>query len=197
MVTSLTPSQWILVCHKAPFWDHYFFPLNTVPIGEIIQKHGINYHIYADDCQLYASFNPRIHDNMQITLDKISICISEIREWMTVNYLKINDAKTEFFVAGSSYNMRHIQLNDITLEIGSSKIMPSTVIRNLGIYFDSTMSLTSHIDRLRRSILYHIKNIWRIRRFIDSDTCHHVVRSWSCHDLTFAMRFSLTCHPRT
>ncbi|XP_072021345.1 uncharacterized protein [Amphiura filiformis] len=39
-----------------------FFSAYTVPIGEIIQKHGINYHIYADDCQLYASFNPRIPD---------------------------------------------------------------------------------------------------------------------------------------
>ena len=153
------------------------FSAYTVPIGEIIQKHGINYHIYADDCQLYASVNPRIPGDVLNTLDKISRCISEIREWMTVNYLKLNDAKTEFFVAGSTYNMRNIQLNDITLEIGSSKIMPSTVIRNLGIYFDSSMSLTSHIDSLRRSILYHIRNIWRIRKYIESDTCHHVVRA--------------------
>ncbi len=39
------------------------------------------------------------------------------------------------------------------------------------------MSFTSHVDSLRRSILYHIKNIWRIRKFVDTETCHHAVRA--------------------
>ena len=39
------------------------------------------------------------------------------------------------------------------------------------------MSLSSHIDILHRSINFHIKNLWRIRRFIDENTCHHAVRA--------------------
>ena len=82
------------------------FSAYTTPISDIIRKLGISYHIYADECQLYASFNPRNSDDMDNTLEKISRCIGEIRAWMTVNYLKINDAKTEFFVAGTSYDIK-------------------------------------------------------------------------------------------
>ena len=114
---------------------------------------------------------------MDNTLEKISRCIGEIRAWMTVDYLKLNDAKTEFFVAGISYNIKQLCLDKIELTIGSSTIKPSKVIRNMGVYFDNTMLLSSHIDNVRLSVLFHIRNLWRIRKFIDTATCHHAARA--------------------
>ncbi len=65
--------------------------------------------------------------------------------------------------------------NDLT--IGGCKIQVSPIIRNLGCYFDANMSLTAHVDNLRRTVLFHTKNLWRIRRYIDKNTCHHVARA--------------------
>ena len=39
------------------------------------------------------------------------------------------------------------------------------------------MSLAAHITNLSRSITFHLRNITRIRRFIDKDTRHHAIRS--------------------
>ena len=34
------------------------FTIYTIPIGRIIRKHGLVYHLYADDVQLLAKFDP-------------------------------------------------------------------------------------------------------------------------------------------
>ena len=151
------------------------FPCYTAPLGEIAQKHCIRYHIYADDTQLYVAFNPCDPFAMENALNKLSSCISEMRRWMAANYLKLNDSKTEFFITGSSYNLRHLPPAEIT--IGSAKIKPSESIRNLGVMFNPTPSLSNHVDMLRRSINFHVRNLWRIRRYIDQNTCHHVARA--------------------
>lgn len=153
------------------------FTCYSTPIGEIIRSHQLGYHSYADDYQIYASFDPRIPGDMENTLTKVTECITEIRNWLSANYLKLNDSKSELFITGSYHNLKLLDLADIELAIGGSSIKLSPVIRNLGCFLDSNMSLTPHVNNLRKTILFHIRNLWRIRRFIDKETCHHAVRA--------------------
>ena len=55
----------------------------------------LQYHVYADDTQLYCAFHLHSPDE---TLSTISACFSDIRTWMIRNKLKINDDKTEFLL---------------------------------------------------------------------------------------------------
>ena len=151
------------------------FTAYTVPMGNITQKYGIRYHLYADDCQLYVPFDPQVPGDLDNTLARLTAFISDIRKWLSENYLKLNDSKTEFFIAGSWYNIN--KLPNISLKIGCHSIPISKTIRNLGVIFDQTMTLSQHVDSLRRSIKYHIRNPWRIRRFIDTESCHAAARA--------------------
>ena len=56
-------------------------------------------------------------------------------------------------------------------------ISPSDTVKNLGIIFDDSLSMKSHVSSLCRSINFHLRNLSRIRPFIDRSTCAHAVRS--------------------
>ena len=52
-----------------------------------MHHHSISLHIYADDTQWYASFDL---SNSNVAIDRINLCISDLRIWMIRNKLKIN-----------------------------------------------------------------------------------------------------------
>ena len=101
--------------------------LYTSPVGKIIHKHGINFHFYADDTQMYISFNPKIPGACQSALTKLESCIIELSNWMTSYKLKLNHSKTEFFIAGTAQGLN--KLPSIELEVGNNIIKPSTVLQ--------------------------------------------------------------------
>ncbi len=55
------------------------FTLYMLPLGNIIRKHGVSFHCYADDTQLYISSRPG--ETHQI--EKLMECIVDIKYWMT------------------------------------------------------------------------------------------------------------------
>ena len=151
------------------------FTFYTLPLGRIIQSYGLSYHMYADDVQLYTVFDPNSPISIASELDKLSSCIDTISNWMHDNLLKLNDDKTEFFVATSSHLKR--KLPPVSLRVGDKFIDPNDTIRNLGVVFDSQMSMSPHIKSLCSSLTFQLRNITRIRRFLDFDTCHLVIRA--------------------
>ena len=44
-------------------------------------------------------------------------------------------------------------------------------------YANGNMTMSNHVSSLTRSLNFNLRNIGRIRRYIDEDTCNHTVRS--------------------
>ena len=70
------------------------FSIYLLPLGDIIRKHNLIYHIYADDVQLCLSFHP---GTVPSTAESFEHCIQDIRSWMTTNKLKLNGIKLNLF----------------------------------------------------------------------------------------------------
>ena len=82
--------------------------------------------------------------------------ITNIRFWKLNNDLKFND-KTEFLIIGSSQQLE--KLDNISIRVGDSDIHPVPLARNLGCWFDSRLSMASHITKLCASSFYYVYNI--------------------------------------
>ena len=76
----------------------------SLPTGKIICQHGVHYHMYANDSQLYVDFDPNKPGEKENALKTLNSCIDDIIMWMGNNQLKINAGKTEFLVAASKHN---------------------------------------------------------------------------------------------
>ena len=78
------------------------FALYILPLGQIINSlKVISYHFYADDIQLYCSFNPNCPDDFNSNFTVLNKCLSTIKAWLAGNLLQFNQAKTEVLIVAS------------------------------------------------------------------------------------------------
>ena len=138
--------------------------LYLLPLGAILKHHGIGYHIYADDTQLYISFKC---NNPLASLPKLNNRISDIRVWMIKNKLRINDSKTEFIVFRSPQAKQ--DLSSLSVYVGDSIIQQSSKVRDLGVIFDQFLNFDDYVSSVCRSTHFHLRNNGRIRHLLS----HH------------------------
>src|SRR5664279_4437830 len=56
-------------------------------------------------------------------------------------------------------------------------ITPTSTARNLGVIFDSTLSMSDHISAISKSCFYHIRDLRRIRSTLDLTTAKTIATS--------------------
>ena len=135
------------------------FVLYTADIVNIIACQGLSAHQYTDDIQVYGRCRPNDATSLCCELGS---CVEQVADWMNINRLQLNAAKTEFmwFVP----TRRRHQLPSDHLAIGSVQVKTATSVRDLGVYLDSDLSMKSHITRLVCTCFGVLRQIRSIRR---------------------------------
>ena len=83
---------------------------------------------------------------------------------MTTNKLKLNEAKTDcLLVYSDSARVKPICM---PLMVGSSPVLPSTLVHYLGAGLDSQLSMEAQILATRKKALFHLSRISRMKRFL-------------------------------
>jgi hypothetical protein len=139
------------------------FTLYTTPISHLLQDSTVSFHLYADDTQLYISFSSQ--DNIN-ALSLLSSTLDSVHSWLSSNRLFVNPGKTEFLLVGSK--QQRAKLISSSLVFKENILSPSSTVRNLGVTFDSDMTLSKHISSVSRSS-YHV--IRQIRSSLDHNSC--------------------------
>lgn len=95
---------------------------------------------------------------------------------MSTHMLKLNDDKTEFLFISSSYFQNHFP--DLSFLIGDATIRKSVTARNLGVMFDSTLSMSKQVTSICKSAYYHIRNIGSIRKYLTHECASILIHAF-------------------
>ena len=71
-----------------------FGPIHTLPVPDIARHYNVSYHTYAEDTQLYVTFDPKQPNGIDTASKPLSDYVTDISTWMGRNKLKLNEEKT-------------------------------------------------------------------------------------------------------
>jgi len=94
---------------------------------------------------------------------------------MNSNRLQLNTAKTEFL--WSSTSLRLHQLPQLLLRVGPDHIVPASVVRDLGIYIDTDVSMRSHVAKTVSTWHAVLRQLQTIRRSLSRSVLQSLVSS--------------------
>ena len=167
------------------------FTLYMLPLGNIIRKHSINFHCYADDTQLYLSIKPE--EKNQLT--KLQDCLKDIKTWMTDNFLLLNSDKTEVIVVGPKH-LRNVLSNHL-LSLDGISVASSSTVKNLGVIFDEDISFSSHIKQTSRTAFFHLRNIAKIRHFLSQKDAEILIHAFVTSRLDYCNSLLSGCSSKS
>jgi hypothetical protein len=145
----------------------------TVDVVHIAHHHGVSIHCYADDLQLYIHCLP---DDAVAAVARLVNCIDAINSWLKANRLKMNPDKTQVIWLGSRQLLARVDNEPVHL-LDGTVIESSTTVRNLGVTFDSTMTMASHVSAVTRSCFYQLRQLRGIRRSLTDDAATALVHA--------------------
>ena len=169
------------------------FNIYTLPLGDILRKHCIPYHFYADDSQKYAFFELQ---NYHSTINKMETVVKDIRMWYSENLLMCNDAKTEVIVLSSKFSPIS---SLVPLTVGDCNVDPVPHVKNLGVIFDDNLNMTKHVDRTVRAAFFKLREIAYYRRFLTVDSLKTLIHAYItsrldyCNSVLFGLPDNVLC----
>ena len=162
-----------------------------LPLGQVISKHGLYFHCYADDTQLYIKTAP----NPSTALSSLTSCLEEIKTWMNGNSLQLNSNKMEALLIGTPHQVHSSPISQLTFD---GQIIPlSASATNLGVRFDPHLTFNDHIKHLRKTSFHHLRNISRLRPTLSLPAAEQLVHAFISSKLDYSNRLFIRIPGKT
>ncbi|KAG5263216.1 hypothetical protein AALO_G00283870, partial [Alosa alosa] len=129
-------------------------------------KGHVNLHSYADETQLYISVEPTNPDG----LCSLTACLTSINQWMSKNFLKLNDDKTEVLLVGPK-----LKRDIILSNLGNLAHQVKPKVTRLGVILDTELSFKPHISKVTQTAYFHLRNIAKVRPFLTQQDAEKLI----------------------
>ena len=139
------------------------FSVYVSPIADVVAGHGVGFHQFADDMQLYVAITSTNAD-----LDRLQRCSDDVQAWYLQNDLLLNPDKSEVLVFGTSSSLRSVaELS--TVKVAGVDLRIASEMKSLGVVLDSRLTFEKHVQAVCRACNYHLWSLRHIRHLLPMD----------------------------
>ena len=108
--------------------------------------------------------------------DFFRVFIKGTSSLITLSHLKLNPDKTEFIVIGDD-QIRSSLKSSFPVSLLGNTMEPAESVKNLGVILDAENSMQRHVANLCRISYYHLRELRRVRRYLNHETAVKVANA--------------------
>ena len=168
------------------------YVLYTAGLANVVSRHGLNMHLYADDIQVYVS---TAAEGAVVAVDRFAACLVDIESWLRASRLRLNPAKTQIMWLGSSQLLARLDIAEV--RVLSSCIRVQDTARDLGVVIDSPLSMSAHVAAVCRSGYFQLRQLRPAVRSLSADASRTLIQAFVscrldyCNSVLFGISDSL------
>ena len=148
----------------------FLFSIYVSPIVDIIAAHGVQFHQYADDTQLYLAIQS------EEDLARLEKCTLAVRDWFTENGMLLNPDKSEVLLVASQRKVKKVEPGS-GVSVAGTKIAYSETLKSLGVTLDQSLTFDQHVQGVVKASNYHIRALRHIRPMLDREVANTIACS--------------------
>jgi len=109
----------------------------------VFEKYQLHHHLFADDMQMLLSGPP---SSVPVIASTLSSCFTEVSTWCAAKCLELKASKTEAMWFGTAAGLLKLHAGSGCIYAGVEIVEPVSVVRNLGVWIDSELTMCDHIS---------------------------------------------------
>lgn len=157
------------------------FSLYVSDISNVVGRHGLQAHLYADDILITGAASVKEASNL---CSKMASCLDDLKKWLISNRLHLNTDKTQLMWCQSPRRFPKIAYPIITDEFS---VQPQERIKHLGVIIDASLSLESNISQTTSTCFSMLRRIRSIRGSLNNAVVKILVSSLVLNRLEYCI----------
>jgi len=138
--------------------------------------------LYADDTYLCLA-----HGDLKELKLMVNNELIKVDEWMHLNKLSINYAKSMYFLMGKSFNKAEEEKRSFKIHINNVLIHWKTSVKYLGVLLDECLNWTFHVKYLKSKLSFASSMIYKIRNFVPTNALRIIYYCFACSHLQYCI----------